>query len=103
MSFVRWFESLGSQDVGVVGGKNASLGEMIGALQKEGIHVPEGFATTAEAYWKFLEENDLTAKLKRVLHQSSAARLVLAELANHWPRTLAVITDLYRQAQGHNH
>jgi pyruvate, water dikinase len=68
MSYVRWFERLGSQDVGVVGGKNASLGEMIGTLKEEGIQVPDGFATTAEAYWKFLEENNLTAKLKALLN-----------------------------------
>jgi pyruvate, water dikinase len=67
MSYIRWFESLNSQDVGVVGGKNASLGEMVGALKGEGIEVPEGFATTAEAYWKFLEANDLTGKLESLL------------------------------------
>jgi pyruvate,water dikinase len=42
-----------------VGGKNASLGEMIGALKDEGIRVPDGFATTADAYWHYLEANDL--------------------------------------------
>jgi pyruvate,water dikinase len=67
MSYVRWFESLGSQDVKLVGGKNASLGEMIGTMKGEGIQVPDGFATTAEAYWKFLRENDLTGKLESLL------------------------------------
>jgi pyruvate,water dikinase len=67
MSYVRWLENLGSQDVKLVGGKNASLGEMIGTLKGEGIQVPDGFATTAEAYWKFLRENDLTGKLEALL------------------------------------
>ena len=67
MSYVRWFEKLGSNDVGVVGGKNASLGEMISTLKGKGIRVPDGFATTAEAYWKFLEANELTDKLKSEL------------------------------------
>jgi pyruvate,water dikinase len=67
MSYIRWFESLGSQDVKLVGGKNASLGEMIGTLKGEGIQVPDGFATTAEAYWKFLRENDLPGKLESLL------------------------------------
>jgi pyruvate,water dikinase len=68
MSYVRWLENLGSQDVKLVGGKNASLGEMIGTLKEEGIQVPDGFATTAEAYWKFVRENELTGKLEALLH-----------------------------------
>jgi pyruvate,water dikinase len=46
---VRWFESLSSDDVGVAGGKNASLGEMIRTLEGKGILVPGGFATTTDA------------------------------------------------------
>jgi len=69
MSYVRWFETLGSHDVKLVGGKNASLGEMIGTLKEKGIQVPDGFATTAEAYWKFLEANDLTAQIKSLLQE----------------------------------
>jgi pyruvate,water dikinase len=56
---VRWLEELGSGDVGVVGGKNASLGEMIRNLSSKGIRVPGGFATTAQAYWEFLDANNL--------------------------------------------
>jgi len=63
-TYVRWFDSLGSDDVGVAGGKNASLGEMIRTLKEEGISVPDGFATTADAYWKYLEENDLPDKIR---------------------------------------
>ena len=80
MSFVRWFESLGSQDVGVVGGKNASLGEMIGTLKKEGIQVPDGFATTAEAYWKFVEANNLAAKLKALLNDLKSQKKPLPKV-----------------------
>ena len=63
-TYVRWFENLVSDDVGVAGGKNASLGEMIRTLKEEGISVPDGFATTADAYWKYLEENDLPDKIR---------------------------------------
>jgi pyruvate, water dikinase len=56
---VRWFEDLGLGDVTLVGGKNASLGEMIRNLSPQGIRVPGGFATTAQAYWKFLDANNL--------------------------------------------
>jgi pyruvate,water dikinase len=63
-SYIRWFEDISSNDVLVVGGKNASLGEMIRTLKDEGIRVPDGFAITAEAFWKFQEANDLKEKIK---------------------------------------
>jgi len=62
-AFVRWFEDLDKDDVPSVGGKNASLGEMIQALAEEGVRVPGGFATTAEAYWRFVDANDLRGEL----------------------------------------
>ena len=48
--YIRWFEELNKQDIPLVGGKNASLGEMVGALRPAGIKVPPGFATMAAAY-----------------------------------------------------
>ena len=56
---VRWFADLSSKDLAVVGGKNASLGEMISRLARIGIGIPDGFATTADAYWNFIEYNGL--------------------------------------------
>ncbi|TDC09764.1 hypothetical protein E1265_31975 [Streptomyces sp. 8K308] len=56
---IRWFEDLSAQDVAVVGGKNASLGEMIGNLAPRGIRVPAGFATTADAYREYLAADGL--------------------------------------------
>jgi pyruvate,water dikinase len=56
---VRWLEDLASGDTALVGGKNASLGEMISNLARRGIRVPGGFATTAAAYREFLDANDL--------------------------------------------
>ncbi|MFC5192094.1 phosphoenolpyruvate synthase [Algoriphagus aquatilis] len=53
------FNQLRIQDVGRVGGKNASLGEMVQQLNPLGIHIPDGFAVTADAYRLFLKENDL--------------------------------------------
>jgi pyruvate,water dikinase len=63
-TYVRWFESLTIKDVPVVGGKNASLGELFCALQSDGIRVPDGFATTAQAYWHFLASNGLTDAIR---------------------------------------
>ena len=58
-ALVAWFKDLAREDTDRVGGKNSSLGEMIKALRDRGIAVPEGFATTATAYWSFIEANDL--------------------------------------------
>jgi len=60
-------EQLGMRDVERVGGKNASLGEMIGALTKLGVQVPGGFATTARAYREFLRQGDLEARISAEL------------------------------------
>ncbi len=68
-SLIRWFEDMSSEDVAIVGGKNASLGDMIAALKKEGIRVPDGFATTAQAYRQFLRENALEQQIKDLLKE----------------------------------
>ncbi len=54
-------------DVEIVGGKNASLGEMIGALSDKGVRVPGGFATTADAFEEFLNHNNLKSKIDKLL------------------------------------
>jgi pyruvate, water dikinase len=78
--YVRWFETLGADDVAHVGGKNASLGEMIGALKDEGIRIPDGFATTADAYRAFLEANDLLPKIRARLKDWQDGDTSLAQL-----------------------
>ncbi|MBA1146365.1 phosphoenolpyruvate synthase [Ectothiorhodospiraceae bacterium WFHF3C12] len=65
--FVVWFDSLGMGDVDRVGGKNASLGEMISHLAAAGVQVPGGFATTADAYWDFLDESGLRERINAEL------------------------------------
>jgi pyruvate,water dikinase len=63
-SYLIWFENLGMGDVGKVGGKNASLGEMISQLSAQGVSVPGGFASTADAYREFLAHGGLDARIK---------------------------------------
>jgi pyruvate,water dikinase len=58
-SNVRWFRDLGMDDLEEVGGKNASLGEMVSNLADLGVQVPEGFATTARAYQSFIGDTGL--------------------------------------------
>lgn len=66
--YIRWFEDLGIEDVPLVGGKNASLGEMYRQLTPGGIRVPNGFATTADAYREFLRQTGLDVRLHDLLH-----------------------------------
>jgi pyruvate,water dikinase len=67
MPRIIWFQDLGMNDVPVVGGKNASLGEMISALASSGVRVPGGFATTAQAYREFTEVNGLQQRIAQAL------------------------------------
>src|SRR6267143_299553 len=67
MRFVRWFSDVGLPDVGLVGGKNASLGEMIRSLAPLGVRVPDGFAITAEAYRHFLREAGVEEAIRELI------------------------------------
>ena len=67
MQFVKWFEELGATDLAIVGGKNASLGEMISRLGEKGISVPSGFAITAEAYKYTVDSAGISQKIKDAL------------------------------------
>jgi pyruvate,water dikinase len=66
------FEQLRNTDVGSVGGKNASLGEMISQLSAKGVRVPTGFATTADAYREFLAQDGLDKKINDLLDKLDA-------------------------------
>ena len=66
-AFTLFFRELTNDNVALVGGKNASLGEMFNKLKEKGISVPDGYATTAAAYWLFLDENGLRAPLTELL------------------------------------
>ncbi len=78
--YVIGLEHLGMPDVGKVGGKNASLGEMISHLTQLGVLVPGGFATTADAYREFLAQDGLTVRIKKELAQLDVDNVV--KLAN---------------------
>jgi pyruvate,water dikinase len=64
---VLWFSELGIKDVPLVGGKNASLGEMRNNLDAKGVPIPDGFATTAPAFFKFLKDTGLEEKIESIL------------------------------------
>lgn len=106
MLLVRWFEEIGIEDVPLVGGKNASLGEMYRELAAKGVKVPNGFAVTAQAYWDFLRESGLEATIREMLKDLDArdladlrrrgSRIRQAMLATSLPHTLeCAILDAY--------
>lgn len=65
--YIRWFEETTIDDIPLVGGKNASLGEMYRELTKKGVRIPNGFSVTADAYWHTLEAGGILDKLKRTM------------------------------------
>ncbi len=101
---------IGRRDGNRVGGKNASLGEMIANLKGEGIRVPDGFATTAAAYWRFIEANDLRrpiateiGKLKadqsNLVKVGSAIRKLVLK-ADFPPAMKEAVLAAYRKMEG---
>jgi pyruvate,water dikinase len=79
LQYARSFETISSQDVKLVGGKNASLGEMVQKLGKKGIRIPNGFATTADAYLLFLDHNHLTDRIHQKIDAWKQGRQSLQE------------------------
>jgi pyruvate,water dikinase len=86
---VVWFEDLGRTDVARVGGKNASLGEMVRHLGRRGVSVPPGFATTADAYWRFVDANGLRQVIAAALHDLAEGKASLAETGQGLRRAIA--------------
>ena len=68
-NYIKFFSEISNSDVSVVGGKNASLGEMYQKLTPQGVRIPNGFATTADAFSYFLQSNQLEEKIKKILEK----------------------------------
>lgn len=101
---IVWFENVRRDDVAEVGGKNASLGELIQNLTPKGIAVPPGFATTSAAYWRYLASNDIKGRIGSLIAEWQAGKAGLAEtgtairmlfLHGDWPDELS---DALRKA-----
>ncbi len=89
--YVRWLRDLRMDDVPIVGGKNASLGEMIHHLAEVGVRVPGGFATTADAYREFLAKDGLDERIQALLDDLDVEDV--AKLAQVGPRIRGWIMD----------
>ena len=105
--FIKWFADITIDDIPLVGGKNASLGEMVRELASRGVKVPDGFAVTAEAFRHFIREAGIDERIRATL-----ADLDTHDMANLSERGQAILNatlpadlqgligDAYRQLQG---
>jgi pyruvate,water dikinase len=104
---VIWFEDLSRGDVGLVGGKNSSLGEMVQQLGEKGIDVPPGFATTSDAFRAFIKANNLNEVIADAMEMLDSGKRTLAEtgtavraaiVAGDWPDDIReAILSAYRE------
>jgi pyruvate,water dikinase len=106
-SGILWLDKVGRDDVAVVGGKNASSGELLRVLTAQGIRAPTGFATTSDAYRAFVRANGLAQPVAEALQAhregslnlaDAGARIRSAFLAATWPESLrSEIAGAYRE------
>ncbi len=109
-NFITWFEEIELKDIGLVGGKNASLGEMVQCLSKEGIAVPTGFIITADAYSELIREGKISESMSLLLKdidknniaelsQRSQAVRSLIKKAGLPTSVITQISDAYRKLE----
>lgn len=91
-SLILWFDQVGIEDVGLVGGKNASLGEMIQQLVPRGINVPMGFAVTAHAFRYFMQKAGLEQRLRQLLESLDVTNISDLRARGRQARTLILDT-----------
>ncbi|MFO7801144.1 MAG: phosphoenolpyruvate synthase [Desulfovermiculus sp.] len=104
---IRWLEDTGMEDVARVGGKNAALGAMIRELKNEGVQVPDGFATTADVYWRVIKANGLDQIFAGLIEDLNTGSKALPEVGSSirnrilqftWPEDVAsAIKTAYKQ------
>jgi pyruvate,water dikinase len=100
-NYVRWFEEIGIDDVALVGGKNASLGEMFRALTKKGVRIPNGFAVTTAGYRHFLKDSGLDRRIPELLRgldpQNSEELQARGQRLRHEIREASLPRDLEQE------
>ncbi len=99
-SMVQWLDSVGMDDVADVGGKNASLGEMLSSLTSAGVKVPGGFATTAGAFRAFLAEDGLDDAIAEIISHVDVEDVVALARAGKQIRAMIEDATLPEQLQG---
>jgi pyruvate,water dikinase len=87
-SYILWFKEITKDDVSLVGGKNASLGEMYSRLTPKGINVPNGFAITADGYLHYLRENGFDKELKKIFSHLNPKKIKSVQSVGKQARSL---------------
>ena len=108
--YIRWLEEINMDNLQEVGGKNASLGALVQNLKSEGIRVPDGSASTAQAYWDILENNDLQDSFRQTFDDLRQRKIMLQQVGQKvrnqlqqakWPEKLiAEIKEAYADQCG---
>ena len=96
---ILWFSEISIKDIPLVGGKNASLGEMYSKLTPKGIRVPNGFALTSHAYWRFLRGAGLDKKIKRELNGLDVMDVTVLMRVGHAVRELILRSPLPKEIE----
>ncbi|MGB9763473.1 MAG: phosphoenolpyruvate synthase [Minisyncoccia bacterium] len=92
--YIRWFKEINIKDVPLVGGKNASLGEMYQYLTPQGINIPNGFAITADAYYYFLEQGGIKKPIENLLKNLNSKNIKELQRIGKEIRKLIINTPL---------
>lgn len=91
--YIIWFKDLSVKDVPLVGGKNASLGEMFSQLNGKGVNVPNGFALTSKAYWYYLKANRIDNKLVEIFKKFNPDSIKSLQKTGKTARQLILDSD----------
>ncbi|PAX59672.1 phosphoenolpyruvate synthase [Brunnivagina elsteri] len=98
-AFILWFDEVGIKDIPLVGGKNASLGEMIQQLKPQGINVPLGFATTASAYRYFIKSAGIEEQLRKLFYDLNVEDVSNLKQRGEKARELLINTPFSQELQ----
>ncbi|GAF97493.1 unnamed protein product, partial [marine sediment metagenome] len=91
---ILWLNKINLKDVPLVGGKNASLGEMYGQLSRKGVNIPDGFALSTKAYWKFLKLNKIDKRLKGIFKEYNPKSIKSLQSVGYKSRNLILEGEL---------
>jgi len=91
---ILWFKQINSKDSALVGGKNASLGEMVRNLSKQGVNIPDGFCLTSKSFWYFLKKNKIDKELKNIFQKFNPKSLDSLIKTGKASRDLILKTEL---------
>jgi pyruvate,water dikinase len=99
MRYIKFFDQLKLSDINIVGGKNASLGQMLSDIGSLGLRVPQGFATTAEAYWLLIDRNNLREKIQEKLFKLDISNIEALQKKGKEVRKLILDADFPKELE----